>query len=44
MLHEDRELFEKLKQNCRSYAEKNFSSRNAEIILKGYDEKETLRS
>ena len=43
-LYKDRKLFQKLKQNCRSYAEKNFSSRNAEIILKGYDERENLRS
>ena len=43
-LYKDRKLFQKLKQNCRSYAEKNFSSRNAEIILKGYDERENLSS
>ncbi len=31
--------FRELKDNCRSYAEKYFSSQNVEIILKGYGDK-----
>jgi len=34
---ENKALFEKLKSNCSSYADKNFSSKNAEILLKGYE-------
>ena len=43
-LHEDHELFNRLQQSCRSYAEKNFSSRNADIIFKGYEGIESLKS
>ena len=43
-LYENHELFNRLQQSCRSYAEKNFGRRNAEIIFKGYEDIETLKS
>ena len=43
-LHEDHELFNRLQQSCRSYSEKKFSSRNADIIFKVHEGIETLKS
>lgn len=37
-LFNDRDYYQQLKSNCRKYAENNFSSKNAEIILECYEE------
>jgi glycosyltransferase involved in cell wall biosynthesis len=37
-IHQSPSLFQELKNNCKPYADKYFSSRNVEIILKGYGE------